>query len=122
MLIPTNQSQNVLIYKIILLITIWLDDPYKYWFMRFFDVAILANAVCIGLDVEEAEWYFLALFCAEIMLRMYAYGVFEFFSFHRLWNWFDFLIIFATLLATIIEAAMKGSVQYPAPFLERNKN
>ena len=86
----------------------WIkDDPYKVWFMRFFDVAILANAVCIGLDFEAAEWYFLSLFIIELMLRIYAYGTYEFFSVHRLWNIFDFTIIFVTLLATIIEAALE---------------
>jgi len=69
--------------------------------MRFFDVAILANAVCIGLDFDSAEWFFLSLFCVEIAIRMYAYGFWEFFSIHRLWNWFDFLIIFSTVIATI---------------------
>ena len=86
--------------------------------MRFFDVAILVNAVCIGLDLEESEWFFLALFCIEIILRMYAYGTFEFFSIHRLWNIFDFTIILATLIATIIEAALKETGGFPRVALD----
>ena len=86
--------------------------------MRFFDVAILVNAVCIGLDIEEAEWYFLAIFCTELALRLYAYGSLEFFSLHRLWNWFDFIIILATLIATIIEAALKETDGFPRAALD----
>ena len=84
------------------LIQLVRDDPFKVWFMRFFDVAILANAICIGLDFDSAEWFFLSLFCVEIAIRMYAYGFWEFFSIHRMWNWFDFIIIFATVIATIV--------------------
>jgi len=94
------------------------DDPYKVWFMRFFDVAILANAICIGLDIEAAEWYFLSLFVVELMLRLYAYGTFEFFSIHRLWNIFDFTIIAATLIATIIEAALEETSGTPRAALD----
>ena len=44
-----------------------------------FDLIIVANAVLIGLDIDDAEWYFLAIFTVEILLKMYAIGVKQFF-------------------------------------------
>ena len=57
------------------------------FFAYFYDLAIIANAVCIGLDEESAEWFFLSIFILEIILKIYAYGPREYFSRNNLWNW-----------------------------------
>ncbi|XP_013398841.1 two pore calcium channel protein 1 [Lingula anatina] len=78
----------------------------KHRFFRyFFDFMIVVNAVFIGLSLDDAEWFFLVLFAMEILLKMYAYGFRQFFS--LFWNWFDFLVIFSALIATIIEALLQ---------------
>ncbi|XP_074647512.1 uncharacterized protein LOC141903307 [Tubulanus polymorphus] len=71
-------------------------------FRYFFDVAIIANAVCIAISAEDAEWFFLGLFTIEIVLKIYAVGFYRFFQ--KLWNLFDFLVIGAAIIATSIEA------------------
>ena len=52
--------------------------------MYFFDLVIFANAIFIGLERNDAEVLFLALFNLEIVLKLYTYGFKEFFS--RYWN------------------------------------
>ena len=54
------------------------------FFRYFFDLAIAINAVFIATDVTEAEWFFLALFTVEIMLKFYVYGPRRFVGI--LWN------------------------------------
>ena len=57
--------------------------------------------------MTEADPFFLTLFIVEIILRMYAYGFWEFFSLHRFWNWFDTLITLSTLIATIVTGTLQ---------------
>ncbi|XP_064622420.1 uncharacterized protein LOC135484707 [Lineus longissimus] len=85
----------------------WLSEALKSvvrhkFFRYFFDFCILANAVFIALSLDTAEWFFLALFTLEILLKMYAYGFKRFFK--GLWNIFDFLVIGSAIVATTIEA------------------
>ena len=84
---------------------------FQDYFAHFFDLAIFCNAICIGLDVTEADYFFMTLFIIEIILRMYAYGTIEFFSLHRFWNWFDFIITLSTVIATIVTGRQKLSFQ-----------
>ncbi|XP_076314234.1 uncharacterized protein LOC143226750 [Tachypleus tridentatus] len=77
------------------------------YFRYFFDLMILINAVLIACDVNDAEWFFLVFFTLEILLKIYTFGIKEFFK--KFWNWFDFLIIGSAMVATIIETAMGDS-------------
>nr|XP_039248277.1 two pore calcium channel protein 1-like isoform X1 [Styela clava] len=88
------------------------------YFVYAFDLLILANAVCIALDLEQTEWFFLPVFMIEIALRMYAVGPREYFSLDRLWNWFDFIIISAAFIATIVEASLNELDQFPREALD----
>ena len=54
------------------------------YFVYFFDLVILANAIFIGLERNDAEVLFLVLFNLEIVLKLYTYGFKKFFS--RYWN------------------------------------
>jgi two pore calcium channel protein 3 len=47
-------------------------------------VLILVNAFCIGFNINEAEWFFLAAFTAEIVLMLYAHGPVKYFT--KFWN------------------------------------
>eukprot|EP00118_Oscarella_pearsei_P014477 m.123941 g.123941 ORF g.123941 m.123941 type:complete len:1059 (+) comp37843_c0_seq17:448-3624(+) len=81
-------------------------------FRIFFDFAIVANAVFIGLDLnvdseEDGEFFFLVLFDIEIALKFYAYGVRGFFR--RWWNIFDLLIMGAATIALLVEAGVKAA-------------
>ncbi|XP_059903844.1 two pore segment channel 3 isoform X2 [Gadus macrocephalus] len=80
-------------------------------FVMVYDVIILVNAVFIGLDEEDplirnSEWFFLALYLLEILLKLYAMEPRAFYSRHNFWNWFDTIIIVSALVATIINTAM----------------
>ncbi|XP_067942025.1 two pore calcium channel protein 1-like [Watersipora subatra] len=75
------------------------------FFRYFFDFAITVNAVFIALDITEAEWFFLALFTLEILLKLYVYGPVRFVS--QLWNIFDVLVIGGAMIVTSVEAADK---------------
>jgi len=61
------------------------------WFTYFFDAVILANIICIALDVTDAEAVFLGMFSGEIILKLYAYGVRRFFQ--RKWHIFDVSLV-----------------------------
>ncbi|KAL8589847.1 hypothetical protein ACOMHN_020850 [Nucella lapillus] len=77
----------------------------RHKFFRYsFDLLIFVNAFFIGFDVDEADWFFLAMFTVEIMLKLYVYGPQQFTV--RLWNIFDFFVIGAAVIATIVEAIM----------------
>ena len=54
------------------------------YFQWAFDLLILVNAVFIGLSLDDAEWFFLAVFVIEIILRVYANGPRKYFS--GFWN------------------------------------
>lgn len=72
------------------------------FFRIFFDFMIFLNAWFIGFDVDVADWFFLSIFMFEIMCKMYVFGPKEFFR--RLWNIFDFVVIFGAVIATAIES------------------
>ncbi|CAK8694814.1 unnamed protein product [Clavelina lepadiformis] len=88
------------------------------FFVYFFDLMIIANAVCIGMDWESTEWFFLSIFILEILLKMFTLGPKEYFSFSRLWNWFDFLIIMSAFIATIVEASLDELNTFPREVLD----
>ncbi|XP_067148978.1 uncharacterized protein [Apteryx mantelli] len=86
-------------------------------FVWTYDVIILINAVFIALDEESpyisyAEWVFLALYIIEILLKVYTYEPRTFFGKNQFWNWFDTLIIFAALTATILNTTLKSTTEY----------
>ncbi|KFM81737.1 Two pore calcium channel protein 1, partial [Stegodyphus mimosarum] len=80
---------------------------HKY-FRYFFDLMILLNAFLIALDIGDAEWAFLVLFTAEILMKMYTFGLLYFFR--RFWNIFDFIVIGGAIVGTIIETFMDSDV------------
>uniref|UniRef100_A0A8C6IZ82 Ion transport domain-containing protein n=1 Tax=Melopsittacus undulatus TaxID=13146 RepID=A0A8C6IZ82_MELUD len=80
-------------------------------FVWTYDVIILINAIFIALDEETpyisyAEWVFLTLYITEILLKVYTYEPRAFFGKTQFWNWFDTLIIFAALTATILNTTL----------------
>ncbi|XP_041468434.1 two pore calcium channel protein 1-like [Lytechinus variegatus] len=77
------------------------------YFTYVFDLLIIINAFFVGFKLDEGEPYFLALFSVEIVLKMYALGFYKFF--HSFWNVFDFLVIGAAVVITIIEAIVNSS-------------
>ncbi|XP_048153977.1 two pore calcium channel protein 1-like isoform X6 [Corvus hawaiiensis] len=86
-------------------------------FVWTYDAIILINAIFIALDEESpyisyAEWVFLAVYVLEILLKVYTYEPREFFGKTQFWNWFDTLIIFAALTATILNATLKSTMKY----------
>uniref|UniRef100_A0A8C3TT85 Ion transport domain-containing protein n=1 Tax=Catharus ustulatus TaxID=91951 RepID=A0A8C3TT85_CATUS len=86
-------------------------------FVWTYDAIILINAIFIALDEESpyisyAEWVFLALYIIEILLKVYTYEPREFFGKTQFWNWFDTLIIFAALTATILNATLQSTMKY----------
>ncbi|KAI8501444.1 Two pore calcium channel protein [Branchiostoma belcheri] len=85
------------------------------FFRYFFDLAIVVNAFFIGFNLDEAEWFFLSVFTCEIILKLYTYGFREFCR--RFWNIFDFIVISAAFIATIIEAALE-ELQYSRETLD----
>eukprot|EP00058_Branchiostoma_floridae_P009154 XP_002594642.1 hypothetical protein BRAFLDRAFT_217471 [Branchiostoma floridae] len=85
------------------------------FFRYFFDLAIVVNAFFIGFNLDEAEWFFLSVFTCEIILKLYTYGFSEFCR--RFWNIFDFIVISAAFIATIIEAALE-ELQYSRETLD----
>ncbi|KAL4238880.1 Ion transport protein [Mactra antiquata] len=72
------------------------------FFRFFFDFMIFLNAWFIGFDIDESDWFFLSIFMGEILLKLYVFGPKEFFR--RLWNIFDFLVIFGAVIATAVES------------------
>ncbi|KAG1662877.1 Two pore calcium channel protein 1 [Nymphon striatum] len=70
----------------------------------FFDLLIVINAILIGVDKNQAEWFFLAFFALEIVLKIYTFGLYDFFT--KFWNKFDFFVIGAAIIATIVESFM----------------
>ncbi|XP_052639875.1 uncharacterized protein LOC128140339 isoform X1 [Harpia harpyja] len=108
----------------------WMPRVYKSAVSRFlrsmvrhrgfvwtYDVIILINAIFIALDEETpyisyAEWVFLALYIIEILLKVYTYEPRAFFGKNQFWNWFDTLIIFAALTATVLNTTLKSTTKY----------
>ncbi|XP_075353184.1 mitotic checkpoint serine/threonine-protein kinase BUB1 [Mycteria americana] len=86
-------------------------------FVWTYDAIILINAIFIALDEETpyisyAEWVFLALYIIEILLKVYTYEPRAFFGKNQFWNWFDTLIIFAALTATVLNTTLKSTTKY----------
>nr|CBI63265.1 two-pore channel 3 [Strongylocentrotus purpuratus] len=77
------------------------------YFTYVFDLLIIINAFFVGFKLDEGEPYFLALFSVEIALKMYALGFYKFFR--SFWNVFDFLVIGAAVVITIIEAILDSN-------------
>ncbi|XP_053567920.1 two pore calcium channel protein 1 [Bombina bombina] len=108
----------------------WMPMIYKSTVSRFirkvvchkgfvwaFDIIILINAILIALDeknpmISYAEWAFLALYIAEVLLKLYTYDPRTFFAKNQFWNWFDTLIIVAALIATLANLVLKSVSQY----------
>jgi hypothetical protein len=72
---------------------------------------IVGNAICLATSYNDLEWFFLSVFIIEVFLKMYAFGVNEYF--HHRWNLFDFSIVFISttysLLAAFVEKC-KGDI------------
>ncbi|KAG8444087.1 hypothetical protein GDO86_009319 [Hymenochirus boettgeri] len=86
-------------------------------FVYAYDIIILINAIFIALDeksaaISNAEWFFLAFYLVEILLKLYTYDPRAFFARNQFWNWFDTFIIVAALIATIVNTGMKSVIQY----------
>ena len=80
---------------------------HKY-FRNIFDLAILANAVFIALDLDGGENAFLAVFALEIALKLYAFGVRAFFR--KMWNVFDVVVVGSAVTVSILRAAIGQDV------------
>ncbi|XP_019647595.1 PREDICTED: two pore calcium channel protein 1-like [Branchiostoma belcheri] len=76
------------------------------FFRYFIDLAVVANAVCIALDQDDAEWFFMVLFILEILLKFYVFGLKKFFR--SAMNIFDFILIVAALVINVLELAWKS--------------
>lgn len=70
-----------------------------------FDSLICANALFIGVGLDAVEVPFLILFNLEIALKIYASGPKDYFR--NSWNRFDFLVILAATVYTIVDAAVE---------------
>ncbi|XP_075555699.1 uncharacterized protein LOC142588108 isoform X3 [Dermacentor variabilis] len=86
---------------------IWERKWGRRFFRYLFDLLILVNAIVIGLDVYEAEWFFLTVFSVEILLKIYAFGFIDFMK--QAWNVFDFVIIGSAVIGTLYEVAIGAS-------------
>uniref|UniRef100_A0A5F9C7K4 Two pore channel 3 n=1 Tax=Oryctolagus cuniculus TaxID=9986 RepID=A0A5F9C7K4_RABIT len=86
-------------------------------FVWVYDVIILVNAIFIALDerslfISRAEWFFLCLYVAEILLKLYTYEPRAYLGRKQFWNWFDILIIIAALVATVANATIQSARRY----------
>ncbi|KAJ8045211.1 Two pore calcium channel protein 1 [Holothuria leucospilota] len=73
------------------------------FFGFFFDLLIVANAILIGFRIEYLEWFFLTIFSVEIVLKLYALGLYCYFT--NLWNVFDFVVIVSAVILSIAAKA-----------------
>lgn len=64
------------------------------FFRAIINILIIGNAICLAANYSDIEWFFLAVFVLEAVLKMYAVGVREYF--HHRWNIFDFTIVFVS--------------------------
>ncbi|CAF0966269.1 unnamed protein product [Adineta steineri] len=71
-------------------------------FRAIINLLIIANAICLAASYNDLEWFFLASFVVEALLKMYAIGVKEYF--HHRWNIFDFTIVFVSTTYSLIAA------------------
>ena len=72
-------------------------------FRYLFDLIILLNAICLAFDWASGEWWFLALFMLEIILKLYSFGTRAFFR--KLWNIFDVVIVGSAFVVSVITIA-----------------
>ncbi|XP_064464034.1 uncharacterized protein LOC135375234 isoform X1 [Ornithodoros turicata] len=77
------------------------------FFRYLFDLLILVNAIVIGLDIHEAEWFFLTVFTLEILLKIYTFGFVRFIK--QAWNVFDVIVIGSALIGAIYEEIIGDS-------------
>jgi len=78
-------------------------------FRYLFDLIIFLNAVCLAFDFNGGEWYFLALFMLEIILKLYSFGTRAFFR--KLWNIFDVIIVGSAFIVSIGELIAGDSIK-----------
>lgn len=78
------------------------------YFRYLFDLVIFANAIFIGFNLDGGEWYFLALFTAEILLKLYAFGFQAFFQ--KMWNIFDVVVVGLALLVSTYQEIEKDPI------------
>ena len=69
-------------------------------FRYLFDLIIFVNAICLAFDFADGEWWFLALFMLEIILKLYSFGTRAFFR--KLWNIFDVVIVGSAFVVSIL--------------------
>jgi two pore calcium channel protein 3 len=74
------------------------------YFRYFFDLAIFANAIFIGFELDGGEWFFLTIFTLEIVSKLYAFGGFEFVQ--KLWNIFDVIVVGSALIISLLKLAV----------------
>ncbi|XP_037575073.1 two pore calcium channel protein 1 isoform X1 [Dermacentor silvarum] len=111
-IVETEETQNCFerfmpsIYNCV--VSQWIRTVTAHLFFRYlFDLLILVNAIVIGLDVYEAEWFFLTVFSVEILLKIYAFGFIQFMK--QAWNVFDVVIIGSAVIGTLYEVAIGAS-------------
>jgi hypothetical protein len=86
-----------------------LKRIFDFLFYRLFraiiNFLIVGNAICLAVSYNDLEWFFLSIFVVEAILKMYAFGVNEYF--HHRWNLFDFSIIFVSTTYSLLSAFVK---------------
>ncbi|XP_071079972.1 two pore calcium channel protein 1-like [Haliotis cracherodii] len=88
--------------------SVMLKMVVRHKFFRYsFDFLIFVNAFFIAFDIDDADWFFLSMFMAEIILKLYTFGAKEFFL--RFWNIFDFFVIAACVIASAVEVIIGAS-------------
>lgn len=81
------------------------------WFRYTFDALIVLNAMLLTIgDGSQLEILFLLAFVTEILAKMYTFGFYNFFRIK--WNIFDFVIIGAALVGSLLELVMSSSDDY----------
>ncbi len=53
---------------------------FSRFFRYFFDLLIVVNAVCMAVNFDDAEFFFLSIFTLEILLKLYTHGPVAFFT------------------------------------------
>jgi len=71
----------------------------RRFFRAIINILIVGNAICLAVNYNDIEWFFLVVFVLEVLLKMYAVGVREYF--HHRWNIFDFTIVFVSTVYSL---------------------
>ncbi|UJR32188.1 hypothetical protein I4U23_019652 [Adineta vaga] len=74
-------------------------------FRTIINILIIANAICLAASYNDLEWFFLAVFILEALLKMYAFGIKNYF--HHRWNIFDFTIVFVSTTYSLLAASVQ---------------